>query len=169
MRDRRQVHDFLHALFAKHRATGRPRRHHVLMIAENTQTVRRERPRRHVQYGRQQFARHFIQIRNHQQKALRSRVCRRQRARLQRAVHHARRAAFRLHLDHFHRPTEHIFPPVRRPIIDQLRHRRTRRDRVNPRDFRKAIRNVRRRRVAVHCFPVHVHATLLFSAHLANR
>ena len=73
--------------------------HHVGVVAEDRERVRRERARRDVQAERRQLAGDLVQVRDHQQQALRRRERRRERAGLQRAVDGARGAALRLHLD----------------------------------------------------------------------
>ncbi len=154
MRHGGQIHDFLDIRFGQHGATGRPRAHHVLVIAENRKRVRGQSPGRDVKDTRQELAGDLVHIRNHEQHTLRRRVRRRERAALERTVKRPGRAAFGLHFHDADGVAENIFPPVRRPFIDGLGHRRRRRDGINRRHFRKRIGNIRRCRIAVHCFHV---------------
>ena len=83
MRHSRQVHNFLNARFGEHSATCLPRRHNVLMVTKNAECRSRQRPRRYMKDARQHFARDFVQIGNHEQKALRRGVSSGQSSRLQ--------------------------------------------------------------------------------------
>ena len=154
---RRQIHDFLHTRLGKHRATRLACRHHVLVIAENVQCRSRQRPRAHVKHARQHFARYFIQVRDHQQKTLRRGVSRRQRAGLQRAVNGARSSALGLQLDQTNLLPENIFGAARRHLVNVLRHRRRRRDRINRRNFGERITDVCGGLVAVHGLHLFTH------------
>ena len=84
---------------ASMREAGLPAGHHVGVVAEDRERVRGQRPRRDVHAERRQLAGDLVHVGDHQQQALRRGERRRQRAGLQRAVHRARRAALRLHLD----------------------------------------------------------------------
>ena len=67
-----QVHNFLNAAFAKHRKTGLAACINVGMVAENVKRMGSDTAGRNVDDAREQLARHFIHVRNHQQEALRS-------------------------------------------------------------------------------------------------
>ena len=84
---------------AEHREPGAAHGHHVAVVAEDRQRVRRERPRRDVDHGRRQLAGDLEHVRDHQQQALRRGERRRQRAGLERAVQRAGGAGLALHLD----------------------------------------------------------------------
>ncbi len=123
VRDEREVVRFLHRVRAEHRPTRLPRRHHVLMVAENGQSLRRERASSDVKNRRRQFAGNFVHVGNHQQQPLRSREGGRQRTRLQRTVNRARRAAFALHFDDGRNGVPEILHAASRPLIGPFTHR----------------------------------------------
>ena len=82
------------------REAGLAHRHHVGVVAEDRQPLRRQRPRGDVHHGRRQLAGDLVHVGDHQQQALRGGERRRQRAALQRAVQRPGGAALALHLDH---------------------------------------------------------------------
>ena len=98
VRHRGHVVRFLHRVRAQEREAGLAAGHHVGVVAEDRQRVRRERARGHVHHERRQLAGDLVHVGDHQQQALRRREGRRERAGLQRAVHGAGGAGFRLHL-----------------------------------------------------------------------
>ncbi len=71
VRDQRHIHYFLHRIGTQHGKPGRPRRHHVAVIAENRKRLRRQRPRRDVKHGGSQLTRNLVHVRDHQQQTLR--------------------------------------------------------------------------------------------------
>ncbi len=95
-----EVHGFLNVAGCEHRESGRAGGHHIAVVAENRKRLRGQRPCRHVNDERVQFARDFVHVRNHKQQSLGRRERRRQRAGLQRAVHRTRGASFALEFDH---------------------------------------------------------------------
>ena len=157
MSDSREIHDLLHACLGEHRAASLARSHDILVIAEDVQRGRRERTRRHMEDTGEQLAGNLVEVRNHQQEALRRRVGRRQSACLQRAVHSASGTGLRLHLDDANRLSEQVLFAMRGHLIHMLRHRRGRRDRIDRCDIRKRIRDVGGSRVAVHGFHLFAH------------
>ena len=160
VRHRGQVHDLLHVRLRQHRKARLAARHHVAVVAEDVQRVARQRTRRHVEHARQQLARDLVHVRDHQQQALRRRVRRRQCARVQRAVHSARRARLRLHLLHLHRRAEDVLPARSGPLVHIVRHRARRRDGIDRRYFRKRIAHMGGRVVAVHRLVVSLHSLI---------
>ncbi len=147
--DKRKVHDLLHRVGREHRKTRLTASHHVRVIAENVESVRRKGTSAHVEDGGQQFARDLIHIGDHQEQALARGVSGGKRTCHEGAVHSARRAAFGLHLRQTELLPEHIHATLRRPFVGDLSHRRGRRDRIDRRNFREGIRNVARRSITV--------------------
>jgi hypothetical protein len=94
-RERRRVGDggevlrLLHGGRREHREARPAAGHHVRVVAEDRERVRRERARRDVHAERRQLARDLVHVRDHEQQALRRREGRRERSGLQRAVHRA--------------------------------------------------------------------------------
>ena len=68
-----QIHNFLYGCGCQKAETGRAGRHHVLMIAENVQSVSGNGTRGHVKGAGQKLAGNLVHAGNHQQQALRSR------------------------------------------------------------------------------------------------
>ncbi len=99
--DEREVVRFLHRSGAEQRGARLAAGHHVRVIAENRERVRRDRARRHVHRIRGQLARNLVEIGDHQEQALAGCKGRRQGAGLQGAVDRTGRTSLRLHLDDF--------------------------------------------------------------------
>ncbi len=150
LRHQGEVVRLLHRSRRQHGEAGRAHRHHVLMVAEDGQRLRRQRARRHVHDGRRQLAGDLEHVGVHQQKALRRREGRRQRAALQRPVQCARRTALGLHLLHDRHRAQDVGDALRRPFVRQLCHRRRRRDRKDRADLVQPVGDVGNCRVAVH-------------------
>ena len=124
MGDRGQIHHFLDGGFAEHAAACLAARIDVGMIAEDAQRMAGDRTGGNIEHARKLLARHLVQIRDHQQKALGRREGGRQSARRQRAVIGARGARLGLHLGDLDFLTEDILAACRRPFIHVLRHDR---------------------------------------------
>ena len=71
---------------------------------------------------RQQFARDFVEVGDHQQQALRRREGRGERATQQPAMHGTRHAALGLHLDDARHLAPEIRPARGRPLVADLGH-----------------------------------------------
>ena len=93
----RQVHHFLNGSGAEHGKTGLAASHHVGVVTEDTQRVRRDGARRDVDDARQLFASYLVHVWYHEQQALRCCIGRGQRTRLERAMNGAGCASLRLH------------------------------------------------------------------------
>ena len=156
----REVHDLLNAGLSEHSAARLACGHDILMVAENIQGVRGECTGRDVENARQQLAGYLIKIRDHQQESLRSGICRRQSASLQRTVNSTCGTGLRLQLDDFYLLAEKILGSLSSHFIYMLCHRRRRRNRVDCRDIRESIGDVGGSCVAVHGF--HLFAHVLF-------
>ncbi len=86
LRDQRQVVGLLHRGRGEQREAGLANGHHVRVVAEDRQPLRRERAGGHVQHRRRQLAGDLVHVGDHQQQPLRSGERRRQRATLQRTM-----------------------------------------------------------------------------------
>ena len=133
--DQRHVHHFLDRVRRQHAETRGPRRHHVAVVPENRQRMRRQRPRRDVKHRRGQFPGDLVHVRNHQQQALRCRERGRERTALQSPVAGARRAPLALHLDHRRHGAPNVGLAFGSPLIRPLAHVRGRCNRINSDDF----------------------------------
>ena len=96
-----QVHHFLGVRFRQHGKARLAAGIYVGVVAEDVQRMAGHRAGRHMEHRRQQLARDFIHVRDHQKQALRSGERGGEGARSQAAVHGARRARLGLHL-HWH-------------------------------------------------------------------
>ncbi len=150
MRNRGQVHDLLRVGLGQHCKAGLAARHYVGVVAEDVQRVRRDGACGNVEHARQQLACDLVHVRDHEQQTLRRGVGRGQRACRQRAVHGACGTRLGLHLNHLNGGAEDILAVSRRPLVDAVRHRAGRRDRVDARDLGKRIRHMCRSGVTVH-------------------
>jgi hypothetical protein len=130
-RDQGKVVRLLAGVAAQERAAGGATRHHILMVTEDRQPLRRERPRADVHREGQEFARDLVEIGDHQEQPLRCGERRGQRAAEQTAVHGARDAALGLQLH----DARHLAPKVGfsggRPRVAHLRHGRGWSDRID--------------------------------------
>ena len=160
MRDSGEIHDLLHARLTQHRTARLTRCHDIALIAENIEGGSRQSTGAHMEDAGKKLAGNLVEVRDHQQEALRSRVRRRQSTRLQGAVHSACSACLGLHLDDAHLLTEDVLRALRSQGVDVLRHRRGRRDRVDGGNIGESVGYVSRSRVAVH--------GLHFFAHVLN-
>ncbi len=61
---------FLDIAGGQQRKTGHAHTHHILMVAENGQSLRRQRACRDMDDGRGQLTGNFVHIGDHQQQAL---------------------------------------------------------------------------------------------------
>ncbi len=120
---------------ASSREAGLPNSHHVRLVAEDRQSLCRQRPGGDVQHGGRQLAGDLVHVRDHEQQALRSGERRRQRPALQRTVQRPRCSALALHLHDGGHGAPHVGPSLARPLVRQLGHRRRRRDRVDAADL----------------------------------
>ncbi len=120
--DHRHIVRFLHRIGRQQREAGGARRHHVRMVAEDRQRMRCDGARGDVEDRRRQFAGNLVHVGNHQQEALRRRKGRRQRPRLQRAMHRAGGAAFGLQLDDLRHAAPDVGLALRRPFVGQFAH-----------------------------------------------
>ena len=126
--DERHVVRLLRAVGAQHRKTGLAAGHHVGLIAENRKPVASDGARGNMHHKAHELAGNLVHVGNHQQKALGRRESRHKRARLQRAVHGARNAAFALQLAYGRGRAPDILFAFYRPLLTVFRHGRRRCD-----------------------------------------
>ena len=147
--DTGQIHHFLHRRGGEHGEARLAGRHHILMVAEDRERLRRQRTGRNMEHAGEQLARNFVHIGNHQQETLRCREGRSQRPALQRSVHGTGCTGLGLHLNDFHGLAEDVFAALGRPFVHEFRHSRRRRDGVDRRDLREHVRHMSRRVVTI--------------------
>ena len=158
MRHCRKIHYFLRVGGSEHGKPGLAAGHDVLVVAENGQRVRGERTCGAVNYSGQQFAGHFVHVRDHEQQSLRSGKRSRQGAGGQGAVHGAGRAGFRLHLHNLNLLSKNIFSSVSRPLVHNFGHNGRRGDGIDTGNIGKRIGHMGRSSVAVHRFHFPCHS-----------
>ena len=124
LRDQRHVVRFLNRAGDELGEAGGQHRHHVLVVAEDRQALRRQRPGGDVDDAGGEFARDLVHVGDHQHEPLRRGEGGRQRAALQRAVHGAGGAALALHLDDVGNAAPDVGLALAGPLIRQFRHRR---------------------------------------------
>ena len=118
-----EVMCLLHRARSEHGETGRAAAHHVLMVAEDAQSVRSNSAASDMKYGREQLSGNLEHVWQHQHQTLRGREGRGERTGYKRAVCGACRAELRLHLPDLHRRTEDVEPSGNIPFIGNLTHR----------------------------------------------
>ena len=153
VRHRGHVVRLLHRVRAQQREAGLTAGHDVGVVAEDRQRMRGERARRHVHREGRELARDLVHVGDHQEQALRGGEGRRERARLQRAVHGAGGAAFRLHFGQLGDGAPEVRLLPARPLVADLGHRTARRDRVDRNRLARPIRDRCGRLVSVHRDP----------------
>ncbi|MPM81537.1 hypothetical protein SDC9_128591 [bioreactor metagenome] len=147
--NKREVVGFLNRGGGGHRETGRAATHHVGVVAEDRQRLRRKRTGGNMKDRREHFTGDLVHVRDHEQQALAGRVGGGQRTGRQRPVHRARGACLGLHFSDFQLLTEHVPEPLAGPDVGVLSHRRRRGDRIDRRNFAERVSHVRRRVVPV--------------------
>ena len=145
-----EVHDLLDVALAEHGKAGLAAGHDVLMVAEDAEGVAREGTRGDVEDTGQQLASDLIHVGDHEQQALGRGVGRRQSAGVEGAVHSAGGAGLGLHLLHLDRGAEDVFLTGGGPLVNKVRHRAGRRDRIDRGHLGERIGNVRGGLVAIH-------------------
>ena len=149
LRHQREVVRLLHGCRREQGEAGLPDRHHVRVVTEDRQPLRRERPGGDVQHGRGQLTGDLVHVRDHQQQALRGGERGAQRPALQRAVQRAGGTAFALHLHDRRHVAPHVRLALAGPLVGEFRHRRRRGDRVDAADLVEPVRDRCGRLVAV--------------------
>jgi hypothetical protein len=126
-----------------------PHGHHILVIAEDGETLRRDGSRSNVEDRRRQLAGDLIHVGDHEQQALRRGKRRRQRASLKSAMNCTGGPTFTLHLHHCGNGTPDVFLAFGRPLVGPLTHVRGRCDRVDRDHLVRLVSDVRSSFVAV--------------------
>ena len=157
MGDQREVVRFLDRACREHRPAGRARVHDVAVVAEDREGMRRDRPGRHMDDRRRQFAGDLEHVGDHQEQALRRRECRREGALLEGSMEGPGGACFRLHLDDVGHLAPQIGAPGGGPIVAMLGHRRGGGDRVDRDHLADGIGDAGRRLIPVEAFEALVH------------
>ena len=117
-----EVHDLLYAALSEHSETGLTARHHVLMVAEDTKSVRSQCTSRHVEYRRYQLTCDLVHIRDHQEQTLASGEGSGEGTCVECAVHSTCSTCLRLHLLYQHCLAEEVLATCSSPLIHVLRH-----------------------------------------------
>jgi hypothetical protein len=137
--DRRHVVRLLRVAGGEQRPPRLAAGHDVRMVAEDRERMGRQRARGDVDAARREFARDLVEVRDHQQQALRRRKGRREGPRREGAVEDARRPPFRLHLDDVGDPAPDVRLLRGRPLVRQLGHRGGRGDRIDRDRFAEPV------------------------------
>ena len=131
----------LHTLGTEHCEARLPAGHHVGMVAENREGMRRQRACGHVHDERGEFAGDLVHVGDHQQQTLGGREGRAEGARLQGAVDGAGSAAFGLHFRHRRDGSPDVLLALGGPFIRELAHRARWGNRVNGNNFGYSMGN----------------------------
>ncbi len=158
--DQREVLRLLHRRRGQQRKAGLADRHHIRVVAEDRQRLRRERPCGHVHHRRGQLAGDLVHVRDHQEQALGRGERRPERPALERAVQGSRGPALALHLHDGGDRAPQVRAPLARPLVRLLGHRRGRRDREDAAHLGAAERDRDRGFVAVDGGPHHRPSTV---------
>ena len=141
LRDDREVVRLLNGVRREKREPRLAAGHDVGVVAEDRESVRRDRPRRHVHHERRQLARDLVHVRDHEEEALRRRERRGEGARLDRPVNGACGAALGLHLDDLGDVAPDVLLALRGPLVGPLAHVGGGRDGVDRDDVVGAVRD----------------------------
>ena len=156
-----QVHNLLHVALGQHGEAGLAAGHDVGVVAEDVQGVGGHGTGGDVEHGGQLLGCDLVHIGDHQQQALGSGVGAGESACAQGAVDRAGGAGLGLHLDHLDLGAEDVLQAVGGPLVNQVGHGAGRGDRVDRRNLRERIGDMRRRVVAVHGLELSCHSFLL--------
>ncbi len=146
-----QVHLFLHRSGGQHGKTGLPCSIDVAVVPEDTQGMACQGPGTHVKHRGQQLTGNLIHIGDHKQQPLRGRIGGGQGSRLQGAVDGSRRSPLTLHLRQPHRPPEHVFSSVGRPLVHIFGHRRRWRNGINAGHLTEHVTDMRSGIITITC------------------
>ena len=147
--DKGEILAFLHRRGAEHRKARLAASHHIGMVSENRKPLGCEGTRGHMKDCRGEFARNLIHVRNHQEKPLGRRKCRRQSAGLQGSVHRACGPPFGLHFKYTGNLSPDILLPGGAPVVGMFSHGTRRCNRINRSDFAHLKRYIRSRFVSI--------------------
>ena len=145
-----QVHDLLHVALGKHRETGLAAGHDVGVVAEDVEGVGGDGTRAHVEDAGQLLGGNLVHVGDHEQKALRGGVGRREGAAGKRAVHGAGGTGLRLHLADLDGRAEDVLAALGAPLVHIVGHGARRGDGIDARHFGERVADVCCGVVAVH-------------------
>ena len=151
----REIHNFLNGTGSEHCKTGLAASHNVLMIAENIEGMSGDSTCADVEYGRHQFARDLVHVRDHEQKTLACSVSSGESACRKGTVNGTCSAAFGLHFGKSELLAEHVYSACGSPFVCNFRHRRRRSNGVDGRNFREGISDVAGGGIAVNRHLLH--------------
>ncbi len=134
-----EVVGFLHRSGGQHGHPGLAARHHVAVVAEDAERVGGDRTGGHVDHRRQVLAGDLVEVRDHQQQALRRGERRGERSAEEGAVEGAGGTGLGLHLDHVGHVAPQIGAAGVAPCVRQLTHRRRRSDRIDGDDLAQLV------------------------------
>ena len=135
MSDHGHVLSFLNGTGDEHRPTGGTAGHHVGVVAENGECVRRDAAGGHVEHAGGQFTSDLEHVRDHEEKTLGSRKGTRQSTGLERTVNGTDRTGFTLHFDDLRNDAEDILHAAGSPFVSQFAKVRRRRNGIDRHDF----------------------------------
>jgi len=128
--------------------------HDIGVFREDGEGICCDRARGHVQDEGRELPGDAIEVRNHQEQALRGRESGDETAAHRRSVHRAGHAALALHLDHLGHQTLEVRLPGGGPCVAMFRHRGGRCDGVDGDQFAHPVGDGGHRLVRVHRMPV---------------
>ena len=138
--NQRKISGFLHGIRTEQRKAGRARRHHVAVVTENRERMRRQSAGGHMNHGWRQLSRDFVHIGNHQQQPLGRGERRSQRSSLKRTMQSAGRASFTLHFYDRRYCAPDVLASFFLPLVRPLPHRRSRSDGIDRNHFVEPVR-----------------------------
>ncbi len=147
--NQRQILRLLHRAGGEHGKAGTARRHHVLMVTEDGEPLRRQRSGRHMEHGSGQFPGDLVHVGQHQHQPLTGSEGGGQRSRLQGAVYSTSSPPFTLHLHHCGDVAPEVGLPLVRPGVGQFSHSRGGGDGVDGTHFAQLVRHPGRGFVAI--------------------
>ena len=156
---RREIHNFLYGRLAEHSCTRLAACINIGMISEDVQCMGSYTSGRYIKYCRKLLTSNLVDVRDHQEKSLRSSIRCGQSTCCDGAVNGTCRTCLRLHLCNLDFLSEQILSSLGSPLIGVLSHRRRRCDRVNSCHFGKRIRSMSCGCVTIHGFHFSCHVT----------
>ena len=154
---RSQVHYFLYRRLTQHSCTGLTAGVNVGVITEDRKCVASDSTSRYIEHTRKLLTCDLVQVRDHQQKTLRSRVGSGQSTGGQRSVNSTGCTSLRLHLCNLNFLTENVLSSLGSPFICGLSHYRRRSDREDSGNITVSIGSMRCSVVTIHGFHFSCH------------
>ena len=144
-----EVHDLLYATFSQHSEARLAARHHVLVVAEDTEGVACQGTSRHVENRWDKLTRDLVHVRNHEEQTLAGGEGGGESTCVECAVHSTCSTCLRLHLLYQHCLAEEVLATCCSPLVHVLRHRRRWGDRIDGSHLGEHIRDMRRSSVTI--------------------